>query len=220
MSYLVNHVGETADREALAHVTENTEQLKYSFKNRIEDTWAIMKLESRNISEHTASQSDALKAISLLEKTSEAHRVYLISKEGKYLDGSGNTGEWQLDTELLSLLRGGEPLCRLRQPDTGGDRLDFAILLERPATEQGYTVLLMEYQLDTFLETLELHAYGGQAIAYVVNGNGSTLFHTEGTLPAGHPQNYFFYQFFGDMTFEGNDQVTDVASLRETVEKG
>ena len=221
MNYLVDRVSSTADEEALTHITETTEQLHYSFHNRIKDTWAIMEIESQSLSElASAPGRDVLREVSLLQEKTAANAVYLISKQGRFLDGSGNTGQWQLDEAMLPVLRGDETLCRLRQENTGGDFLDFAISLNNPVTEQGYSVLLMEYTLDSFLEVLELQTYGGSGIAYVVDGEGRTFFKTAGALPADHAQNYFFYQFLKGMTFTGNPTVTDEKTLRASVNAG
>ena len=221
LNYLVGQVSKTADREALSHIVENTEQLYYGFCNRIEDTWAIMEIESQSLSELvSAPERDVREAISLLQESSEASRIYLIARDGQYLDGSGNTGQWQLDAAMLPLLRGEESLCRLRQESTGGDFLDFAVSLKSPVTEQEYCILLVEYTLDTFLEVLELQTYSGQGVAYVVDSEGRTLFKTAGAFPADHAQNYFFYQFLRGMTFEGNDSITDADALRTAVGAG
>ena len=218
MNYMVGEVSKTADQEALTHIVENAEQLHYAFHSRIEDTWAVMQIESQSLSGLThASEQEVQRAIQLLQDTSEASHVYLISKDGRFLDGNGGTGRWQLDASMLPLLRGEESLCRLRQEETGGDYLDFAILLDNPVTEQAYNILLMEYSMDTFLEVLELQTYGGRGIAYVVDGEGRILFKSAGTLNADHVQNYFFYQFLKGMRFEGNDGVTGVDSLRAAV---
>ena len=50
VSYLVGQVSKTADEEALAHILENSEQLHYSFTNRISDVWAIMQVENLTLS--------------------------------------------------------------------------------------------------------------------------------------------------------------------------
>ena len=89
----------------------------------------------------------------------------LRPEDEQYIDAYGSEGQWQLDENMLALFRSGEPLCRLRQEETGGDLLDFAVLLESPVTEQDYRILLMEYTLNTFLEVLELQTYGGQGVA-------------------------------------------------------
>ena len=107
MNYLVGQVSKTADKESLSHILENTEQLHYGFHNRIEDTWAIMEIESQSLSElASAPERDVLRAISLLQEKTEASHVYLIARDGQYLEGSGNTGQWQLDAAMLPLLRG------------------------------------------------------------------------------------------------------------------
>lgn len=221
VNYLVGQVSETADADALIHITENAEQLQYSFQNRINDTWAIMEIESQSLSGLTsASERDAFSIISLLQEKSNASRVCLISKQGLFLDGNGTAGQWQFDAAMLPVLRGEEKLCFLRREDTGGDFLDFAIPLSTPITEQGYSVLMMEYTLDTFLEVLELQTYGGQGVAFVVDGAGRTLFKSDGALISDHEQNYFFYQFLKEMDFAGNNSVTDVKSLRAAVNAG
>ncbi|MGN0639223.1 MAG: response regulator [Huintestinicola sp.] len=221
VNYLVVRVSRTADEEALSHIKENTEQLHYSFHNRTEDTWTIMEIENQALSGlGTASESEAVRALSLfLEKSSGSH-VYLIAEDGSYIDDLGNKGRWQLDEEMLPLLQNGEYLCRLRQVETGGDLLDFAILLSGSVTENGYRILLMEYELDTYLEVLELQTYGGKGVAYIVDSEGMTLFKTEGELPASHSQNYFFYQFLKDMRFDGDPDINDAASLREAINSG
>lgn len=221
VNFLVGQVGGSADTEALNHIVENTEQLHYSFYSRIEDTWTIMDIGGQSISKlGAAPDSDVLSAINLLREKAGASSIYLITREGQYLDSSGGTGLWQLDASMLPLLRGEERLCRLRQEETGGDLLDFALLLDAPVTQQEYCLLLMEYKLDTFLKVLALKTYGGNGIAYVVDSAGRTLFRTEGTLPADRAQNYFFYQFLKDMTFEGGEGVTDVDTLRAAVNAG
>ena len=54
----------------------------------------------------------------------------------------------------------------------------------------------------------------------MVNSAGEALFKTKGTLPADHPQNYFFYQFFKGMSFDGNPDITDIDSLKSAVNSG
>ena len=221
INYLVDRVGSSADDEALSHIQENTAQLEYSFTNRINDVWSIMEIEAQTLSEFTnATQNEAARAISVLRSKTETRNVYLISDKGAYIDSNESAGQWQLDETLASLFETGEPVCRLRQEDTGGDLLDFAILLNKPVSENKYSVLLMEYKLDTFLEVLELQSYGGHGVAYVVNEAGETLFKTNGQLEAVRPQNYFFYQFFKDMHFEGNSAITDTESLKAAVNAG
>ena len=221
VNYLVGQVSDTADEDALIHITENAEQLQYSFQNRINDTWAIMEIESQGLCESASEAGhDVFRTISLLQKKSNANRVYLISGDGLYLDGNGTSGQWQFNTAMLPVFQGEEKLCYLRRENTGGDFLDFAIPLRTAITEQEYSVLLMEYTLDTFLEVLELQTYGGQGVAFVVDGAGRTLFKSDGTLPSEHEQNYFFYQFVKGMEFAGNNSVTDANSLRTTVNAG
>ena len=221
VNILVGQVGRSADEEVLTHIRENTEQLYYSFSNRIEDTWTIMRIEAQSLGRLAdASEQEVLEVIALLQEQSVANDVYLINKEGRYLDGSGRAGQWQLDASMLPLLRGEETLCRLRQRDTGADCLDFAVLLDTPLTEHGYCILLLEYTPDTFLKVLELKTYGGQGVAYVVDSAGWTLFRSEGTLPTDHVQNYFFYQFLEGMAFEGNEEITDADALRAAVNAG
>ena len=95
VNYLVRQVSRTADDDALIHIVENTEQLYYGFHNRIEDTWSIMEIEIQSLSELAAApERDVSRVISLLQAKSEASHVYLIAKDGRYLDGSGNTGQW------------------------------------------------------------------------------------------------------------------------------
>lgn len=220
VSYLVGNVSKEADVEALSHIIENSEQLQYSFENRLDDTWNILKIESRSIVANSSSKDEAQEAISLLKDISEAKKVYLISEKGNYLDEAGLCGNWQMDKGIVSLFEGKEHFVQLRQKDTGGDYLDFAVLLKKPITEQNYCILLMEYKLDTFLETLELNAYNGQAVAYVIDGDGTTLFHTDGTLNTTKVQNYYFFNFFKDMRFEGSADVSDYNTLKNAVYDG
>lgn len=221
VSYLVGQVSKTADEEALAHILENSEQLHYSFTNRISDVWAIMQVENLTLSMlASAPEEDVRKSLYLLQEESDANRIYLISRDGHCLDSRGIIGQWQLDTTMLPVLQGKGALCRLRREDTGGDLLDFMILMDSPVTDQQYVLLLLEYKLDTFLRVLELQPYGGQGVAYVVDGSGRTLFKTAETLASDHPQNYFFFQFLKNMRFEGNPRVQNVYALRSVVNAG
>ena len=95
MNYLVGQISKTADKGSLSHILENMEQLHYSFHNRTEDTWAIMDIEGQSLSElASAPERDVLRAVSLLQEKSGTSHVYLIARDGQYLDGSGNTGQW------------------------------------------------------------------------------------------------------------------------------
>lgn len=218
VNYLVDQVGKTADEEALTHIVENTEQLHYSFHNRTSDTWSIMEIESLSLSKLSmASEADVVESIAQLREKSAACQIWLINAEGQCLDDEGNTGWRQIDEGMLPLLKDGKEFCSLRQETTGGDYLDFAIRLDQPVTEQNYTILMMEYTLDTYLEVLRLQTYGGAGVAYVVDGQGCTLFQTKGEIPTDRTQNYFFYQFVRGMSFEGNEEVTDEESLKNAV---
>lgn len=218
--YLVENISREADVEALSHVKENTEQLHYSFVNRINDAWTIMTIADNSLSTMGSNSSDeAVNYLDLMQEKTSAERVYLISEKGLYLNDAGITGRWEMDSSMLPLLRDNERLCRLHQVSSGGDLLDFAIPLSSPVTDKGYEFLLMEYKLDTFLEVLSLRSYGGKGVAYVLDGNGRTLFKSSGSLPKTHEENYFFYRFLEGMDFECSDDVFDVQSLREDIDQ-
>ena len=84
VNILVGQVGRSADEEVLTHIRENTEQLYYSFSNRIEDTWTIMRIEAQSLGRLAdASEQEVLEVIALLQAQSVANDVYLINKEGR-----------------------------------------------------------------------------------------------------------------------------------------
>lgn len=218
VNYFVQNISREADVEALSHVRENTEQLHYSFVNRVNDAWTIMTIADNSLSSiKSDSPDEAVEYLDLMQKKTSAERVYLISSKGVYLDDTGDTGRWDMDQAMLPLLRDNERICRLHQVSSGGDLLDFAIPLSSPVTDKGYEFLLMEYKLDTFLEVLSLRSYGGKGVAYILDGSGRTLFKSSGSLPKAHEETYFFYRFLDGMSFECNDSVTDVESLREQI---
>lgn len=215
----VHDMDQAADEEALNHIMENTEQLYYSLSNRIDDTWIMMDFADMSLSNMAEAQPEnAVRYLDLMQENSQAVKVYLITEDGEYLDDAGKTGRWEFDKAVLPLLEEQQPVCRLKQTALGGDFLEFAIPLSTPITEEKYSILLAEYDLNSFLEVLSLRAYGGKGIAYVIDGSGRTLFKTEGKLPKSHAENYFFYQFLEEMQFEGDSVVTDVEALRAQIE--
>ncbi|MDO4493999.1 MAG: response regulator [Clostridia bacterium] len=227
VNYLVGVVSETADREGLDHISENTEQLRFSLMNRIDETWTIMEIEGLSLSEWRASERSAVQDLiadeltKLLEK-SGADKTYIISKDGFFLAANGTRGRWQLDEEMLPVLRGESNLVRRRQDETdgGADYLDFAIPLPTPVTDEGYCVLLMEYRLDTFLEVLKLSTYGGRGVAFVVDEKGRTLFRSVGQLAETRKLSLMFYSVFEGSRFRGNPDITDTESLKAVVNAG
>ena len=221
LNYIVGKVSDAADIEALAHITENTEQLNYSLTSRINDTWATMDMADMNLSGMGPVRTDeAVQYLHLIQEETKAVRVYLLSDDGGYLDSNANTGRWEFDEDMLPLIRDHQSICRLRQLSTGGDFLDFAIPITAPVTDQNYQYLMMEYELDTFLEVLSLRSYGGKGVAYVLDDSGRTLFKTNGDLTSDQAENDFFFRFLKGMKFTGNSAVTDIESLRSEMEAG
>lgn len=221
VNYLVNQMNQTADQEGLSHIVENTEQLHYSFHNRTADTWSIMEMESLSLPQMNApSMEEVESSIAMLQEKTAACQVWLIDPEGNCLDADGNAGWRQIGQEMLPLLQEGERFCNLRQEASGGDYLDFAIRLEEPVTEQGYSILMAEYKLENFLEVLQLTTYGGAGVVYVVDEEGRTLFQTEGELPSERVQNYFFYQFLDGMEFSGNPDLQNEEDLKGSINAG
>lgn len=218
---MVHDMDRAADEEALNHIVENTEQLYYSLSNRIDDTWIMLDFADMSISGlEKDTPENAVHYLEQMRDNSQAVKAYLIAEDGDYLDDAGNTGRWEFDEAVFPLVEDGKPVCRLKQTALGGDFLEFAIPLTKTVTEQEYSILLAEYELDSFLEVLALRSYGGKGVAYVIDQSGRTLFKTEGNLPKSHAENYFFYQFLKGMKFEGNSSVADVDTLRTQIEEG
>ena len=218
---MVHDMDRAADEEALNHIMENTEQLYYSLSNRIDDTWIMLDFADMSISGlEKDTPENAVHYLEQMRDNSQAVKAYLIAEDGDYLDDAGNTGRWEFDEAVFPLVEDGKPVCRLKQTALGGDFLEFAIPLTKTVTEQEYSILLAEYELDSFLEVLALRSYGGKGVAYVIDESGRTLFKTEGNLPKSHAENYFFYQFLKGMKFEGNSSVADVDTLRTEIEAG
>ncbi|MBE6851930.1 MAG: response regulator [Ruminococcus sp.] len=218
LNYSVNLVDESADREGLSHIMENTEQLKYSLTSRVDDTLTIMEIERQSLDEsENDSKAEIARKLSLMCEKTGAWRVYLISDKEHYLDDKGNTGRWEITDDMIPVLQGEKSICRLRQDAIGGDRLNFAIHLGTEVTDEKYEVLLVEYLLDKFLEVLEIKVHGGKGIACVVDSNGRILFRSQGEVPVFSEENYFFYQSFREMEFEGLDGVTNEKELRNAI---
>ncbi len=170
--------------------------------------------------EEAVSEKDVIQSMAAFAQNSAAERICLISDNGRYIDSTGSSGRWQIGKEMLPLFETGERVCMLRADASGGDYLNFAMVLPKTVTDRKYSVLLLEYELAPFLEVLELKTYGGKGTAYVLDSTGMTLFKSVGGMAGEEMQNYLFFSFFNGMNFHDNPSVKDLNSFKNAVNSG
>ena len=225
-AYLLMHsftktVYSVSERESLEHVLETAQQMNYSFQGNIEDTWKRMNMAQKALNYISAeSVQSVVDYMSYIIDYTVMDSMYLLDRQGKYIDGSGHSGSWEINKDMLVLFEEEEPICMLRQNVTGEDSVVFGMPIDKVETEDAeLEFMVSEYDLDTFMDVLKLKSYSGQGIVCVVDSEGRCLFSTSNSMPE-QPGTYFLFSVIQDAEFTYNDEINNVAELKKKMELG
>lgn len=225
-AYLFMHsftktVYNVSERESLEHVLETAQQLNYSFQTNIEDTWKRMNMAQKALGYiSTENQQSVVDYMSYIIEYTVMDSMYLLDRNGKYIDGNGNSGSWEINKDMLELFEKKKPICMLRQNVNGEDSILFAMPIDKVRTEDmEMEFMVSEYALDTFMDVLKLKSYSGRGIVCVVDSEGRCLFSTYDNM-SGHIGTYFLFSAIQDAEFTYNDDISNVDNLKEKMGLG
>lgn len=182
MFMLMTEMASSARQESDAHLLEIATQTSYNIRYQLEENWRIIESLEQNLALYLSVDKQNLyqQLQKLCQRWNYSH-IYMIDAQGSYRDENGEAGRISYSSSIDKLLSGRQPIMTLRSDEAGRDMLLFAMPVEAVEID-GLNVsnLGVAYELDTVLDAMQIEAFGGSSICYVVDKEGNQLFRSLG----------------------------------------
>ena len=204
---------EASERESLGHVSESSAQLAYNLSNSIDATWYNVDYAVTALSLADTSSTEALGNFLALinDEVDDPSDYYLISRDGAYVEGGGQTGVWYFSQGMSGLIATGAPTTTMRRT-TDGDQILLMKTID-PFTCDGheYSYIAAEFPVETYLQSLELMAYDGEGLIVVIDSTGEVLFSTGNSDT--YPSNTMFFETLANAEFTYAGGISNKSEL-------
>lgn len=218
--FFMQHIKNISEKESLNLVLETTEQLNYAFQSRIDDAWMELDMVQESV-RYVAEQEtgDVSEILYKMRECAEADQVFLLDSKGNYINAEGNRGSWKswdMSEEIQETISTKERTNLLRHDSKGKKRLVFVLPMKTINTgELKLEYMIAEYELDSFLDVIQLELFAGRGKTLIVDGEGECVLQMAGAGDFSY--NYTFFHALEGENILYNEEIPNVKALKESM---
>lgn len=208
-------INKDSEKEGLTLLAENAAQMELMFRTQLDNNWKQIEMAGTSLELLNDTTKDRV-ADYMQNALSNAYNMLLLNDDGSFVDKSGATGVKKIANDLLPLLNGETEQLLLMRQDGNADILTFATKI-RPIRVDGVEMqyLFLYYNLNTYLDILQMKSFNGQGRIYVLDDRGTTLLSTGNVEQT--ENRYLFFSAFKSAQFVNRPEIADGEGFRQYV---
>lgn len=200
--------------ESTNHLTEVYTQVNRSFHDMVSKNWKNMQVWTSYLRDI----KDEDKVVTFIQEQQEQWGFtdfYFISRDGFYLAASGNSGYLNLKDQLPRLILDQKPVVVDATMPDSPELMVFGVPAD-PGSLRGfdYNAIAISYDNRDMIDSLELSAFDGQSISYLVYSNGRVLLDNAGG------ENHMIFNFLAMLESSSEMSTEQLNELRQKFLRG
>ncbi|MGN0983094.1 MAG: histidine kinase dimerization/phospho-acceptor domain-containing protein [Candidatus Limivicinus sp.] len=206
-------VSQTIYSESVSHLAEIFHQANSSLYNLVEKNWSNLHLWSDYLQDVT-DEKEIEDFVAHAKEETEFTNFYFISREGSYRTVGNETGYLDLKNDLPELILHGRDLV-VNSVVPGKPQIMVFAVPAAPGTYKGfdYEVIAVSFNNTDIVKALEISAFDGNAISYVIRSDGRVVVDND-------PDQKGNYNFLAALRKSSDLSEEDISRLQKDFRQG